>query len=634
VVRNNAGEILQNEDVGIRMSIHDSIADGTIVYQETFFQVTNQFGLVNLEIGNGTPTIGTFLGINWGSNPKFLETEIDPTGGSTFVSMGTSELLSVPFALYSETSGGTSKWNQNGDDIYYENGNVGIGTIVPQGEFQINDPFNWEGITFIGSGLNDLNVDYWGYKDIGDVHYIAEITNSFPTPNIFKWSDDNGATWVEDVEMAGRIDVGHDVYIGFVRPNSRHNIGDQWLWTVSEKQDDVFIVKNGMVGIGTEVPDASAILDLNSTEKGMLIPRMTQAEIATIANPANGLQAFNLDNEKLYIYVLGSQEWKEVQYGIGTISSLASYSMGTGGACDNTLVNGSYIDGIPLTGSNTVNIDVSVTSTGNWSISTNNLNGYGFTGSGVFSSTGTKQVTLQGTGTPANAQTDGFTATASNGGGSCTFDVEAIPMPIATFGIGNGGSCSNTHIYGTYRQGVPLNGYNFVTIEVNVISPGTWGIASNTINAYSFIGDGTFYTAGTHTVGLFGSGTPQTGGVDNFTNITNNNGGTCTFSVPVQLPPIVCGNALVDIRDGQSYATVEIGTQCWMSESLNIGLMIPGNWNQNDNGLIEKYCYNNSTGNCNNYGGLYQWNEAMQYVSTEATQGICPFGWHLPTNAE
>lgn len=85
---------------------------------------------------------------------------------------------------------------------------------------------------------------------------------------------------------------------------------------------------------------------------------------------------------------------------------------------------------------------------------------------------------------------------------------------------------------------------------------------------------------------------------------------------------------------GQSYSTVQIGTQCWMAENLNIGTMINGSNNQTDNGTIEKYCYNNSTTNCDTYGGLYQWGEMMQYVTTEGTQGICPTGWHLPTNAE
>ncbi len=85
---------------------------------------------------------------------------------------------------------------------------------------------------------------------------------------------------------------------------------------------------------------------------------------------------------------------------------------------------------------------------------------------------------------------------------------------------------------------------------------------------------------------------------------------------------------------GQTYNTVQIGTQCWLKENLNIGTKINGSQNQADNGTIEKYCYNNLESNCNTYGGLYQWDEAMQYVTTPGTQGICPAGWHMPTDAE
>jgi uncharacterized protein (TIGR02145 family) len=104
--------------------------------------------------------------------------------------------------------------------------------------------------------------------------------------------------------------------------------------------------------------------------------------------------------------------------------------------------------------------------------------------------------------------------------------------------------------------------------------------------------------------------------------------GTGTFT------PFSCGDALVDSRDGQSYTTVQIGSQCWMVENLNIGTMVNGISNQTDNGTIEKYCYNDNTSNCDTYGGLYQWDEAMQYVTTAGTQGICPTGWHLPTDDE
>jgi len=100
-------------------------------------------------------------------------------------------------------------------------------------------------------------------------------------------------------------------------------------------------------------------------------------------------------------------------------------------------------------------------------------------------------------------------------------------------------------------------------------------------------------------------------------------------------PPVwSCGDTIVDARDGQVYNTVEIGTQCWMQENLNIGTMIQGTSNQTNNGTIEKYCYNNSTANCDVFGGLYQWNEMMQYVTTPGVKGICPDGWYLPTDAE
>jgi uncharacterized protein (TIGR02145 family) len=99
-------------------------------------------------------------------------------------------------------------------------------------------------------------------------------------------------------------------------------------------------------------------------------------------------------------------------------------------------------------------------------------------------------------------------------------------------------------------------------------------------------------------------------------------------------PPFACGNALVDSRDGQSYTTVGIGTQCWMAQNLDIGMKILGSANHTNNSIIEKYCYNDDDANCAIYGGLYQWNEAMQYSTTPGVTGICPTGWHLPTDAE
>jgi uncharacterized protein (TIGR02145 family) len=90
----------------------------------------------------------------------------------------------------------------------------------------------------------------------------------------------------------------------------------------------------------------------------------------------------------------------------------------------------------------------------------------------------------------------------------------------------------------------------------------------------------------------------------------------------------------VQDSDGNLYSTVKIGNQRWMAENLNIGTMIDGIVNPTNNGTIEKYCYGDIAANCDIYGGLYQWDEMMQYATVESIQGICPSGWHLPSDDE
>ncbi len=109
---------------------------------------------------------------------------------------------------------------------------------------------------------------------------------------------------------------------------------------------------------------------------------------------------------------------------------------------------------------------------------------------------------------------------------------------------------------------------------------------------------------------------------------------TLTANFVEEQASFTCGDPLIDPRDGQSYATVRIGNQCWMAENLNIGTRIDGSSNQYNNGIIEKYCHNNSEAMCDVYGGLYQWDEMMQYTTTQGVKGICPEGWHIPTDDE
>ena len=86
-------------NISIRISIKDITATGTTLYSETHSATTNQFGLFTLPVGSGTVVSGTFASINWATNAKFMKVEMDPTGGSSYTDMGTSQLLSVPYAL-------------------------------------------------------------------------------------------------------------------------------------------------------------------------------------------------------------------------------------------------------------------------------------------------------------------------------------------------------------------------------------------------------------------------------------------------------------------------------------------------------------------------------------------------------
>lgn len=95
-----------------------------------------------------------------------------------------------------------------------------------------------------------------------------------------------------------------------------------------------------------------------------------------------------------------------------------------------------------------------------------------------------------------------------------------------------------------------------------------------------------------------------------------------------------CPGTPTVIYSGKTYNTIQVGTQCWLKENLDVGTRIDGLAEQTNNGTIEKYCYNDSLANCTLYGGLYEWDEAMQYDTTPGTKGICPTGWHIPTYAE
>lgn len=110
-------------------------------------------------------------------------------------------------------------------------------------------------------------------------------------------------------------------------------------------------------------------------------------------------------------------------------------------------------------------------------------------------------------------------------------------------------------------------------------------------------------------------------------------GPNCTN--PISDNCFLCSHSkIIDERNNKEYETIKIAEQCWMKNNINIGARVNGIENQTNNFIIEKYCYSDLEESCDNHGGLYQWDEAMQYSMVEGSQGICPNDWHIPSDED
>jgi len=377
VIRNNSNALMTSTPVGMKISVLQGTSTGTAVYVETQTPSTNANGLVNLEIGTGTVVSGTFAGINWGSGPYFIKTETDPTGGTAYTTVGTNQLMSVPYALFSAngTPGATGPTGPQGAiGLTGANGTPGAtGTPGTNGTNGSTGAAGSQGI--IGAtGLPGTN---------GTNGSLSSGTTAGNTPY---W---NGTVWV-------------------VNNSNIHNNGSG-------------------VGIGTTSPNASAKVEIASTTQGFLPPRMTTVQRTAIASPAIGLVIYNTTTNCLNFY-MGSG-WNE------TCGTLITTGIITGLNCVGATTTGSLESGtaasgvsksVPYTGGNAGNYGAqAVSSTGVLGL-TANLAG------GTFAS-GAGNLVYTISGTPATSGTASFAI--AIGGQSCSFTA-SVAVPIGTFAVG------------------------------------------------------------------------------------------------------------------------------------------------------------------------------------------------------
>jgi hypothetical protein len=197
VVRNAAGEILANQSVGTQFILHQSTPAGTAVYTETWSTSTNDYGLLSFAIGNGTST-DDFSLIDWSVGPYYLETLLDVSGGATYVSMGTSQLMSTPYAQFSQMAANVV--NDNVDDADSDATNELITDLTLNGSLlEITDAGGTQTVDM--SKINDLSVcdetsisSYVNAIGTGVASASSELDPFFDASKAF--DGDCGSDWV------------------------------------------------------------------------------------------------------------------------------------------------------------------------------------------------------------------------------------------------------------------------------------------------------------------------------------------------------------------------------------------------------------------------------------------------------
>ena len=241
---------------------------------------------------------------------------------------------------------------------------------------------------------------------------------------------------------------------------------------------------------------------------------------------------------------------KEYSFESSKNLSQGSLSLDGTGDCLPKTVVGTYEEALALDGEvNYIQVEVNVTMAGNYTISTDTVNGMFFRASGIFTTTGLQTVTLAGSGTPMAFGISNFVVTYSQS--QCIVAVTILPVgggePAEITLDGDPNNCTNFQLEGTYVTGIPLNAGNRVILNVNALTIGTYNVSTTLSNGITFSAAGAFLTTGPNTIALTGNGTPL---ITGSTNIPITIGGSsCSFSVDVVGPAeytIDCGSAQVN----------------------------------------------------------------------------------------
>lgn len=241
VIRDSNNNLVTTSTVGMQVSILQGSATGSAIFVETHTTTTNANGLLTIEIGGGSTVVGTFSSINWENGPYFIKTETDPAGGTNYSITGTSQLLSVPYALYAQNSGDNMwKKNSSNSNIYYPTGKVTVG-----GSGDTTSTFN-----AINSSPN------YTFNSNTNIASFQRIINGSSAHFLIYGYPDN-STFLPHLRKSAMLyatgDADNLILCAGKPTGTIRFITQNWSLASSEKMR---ITETGNIGIGTTTPTA------------------------------------------------------------------------------------------------------------------------------------------------------------------------------------------------------------------------------------------------------------------------------------------------------------------------------------------------------------------------------------------
>ena len=586
VARDLNGNPVINQEIAVKISILAGSPEGTVEYCELHQTTSNSLGLINLEVGHGTTLTGEFTTIAWGNNASFIKTEMDITGGGNFVFMGTSQLLSVPYSLFSENGvrsmtteerdalvspfTGMQIYNSTSNCLNYFNGaawfeTCGQCTPLPT-QAHAGEDQNFADATFsttLQGNIPEHGTGTWTLE--GGTEGSFADTNDPQTVFTGQLCDSYSLKWTISTACALTSDIV--------------NISFDAIPTISDAGQDTAITSEAL----------SINLTANTPDLGVGQWTIFSGEGGTFANPSSPATLFTGQSCTVYVLV-----WK-ISSPCHSSSDTVSITFFT----TPTHANAGENQTIPQATWTTLEANTPLIGQGHWTI----VEG---SGGQLISPNSPNSIFL--------GQTNSLYILQWKIGSICTTSTDDVQIIFGCAPPSKANAGPDQHNVAETSTTLQANTPVYGTGQWSIVSGTGGNIDSPESPASSFTGQaGTTYLLNWTVSNECGS---------------NNDTVSIGFSN--------CGLNFTDTRDEQVYSTVKIGNQCWMAENLNIGTRIDGSPDQANNGVIEKYCYNNIESNCNLYGGLYLWNEMMQYTTIPGMQGICPptGGWHLPTDLE